>query len=133
MMLAHTHSRTSQHSGRLRPLLAPANRSNNPKVTNNLATYLCEDPTFTPQCSDKPQDVEAVTMEEMTYLPPEDDTILEGDVLNPHREARIGKRGASMALEEIACGSRSRRRVLQCFGAFGADATSRAAFGEVMY
>lgn len=43
-------------------------------------------------------------MEEMTYLPPEDDTILEGDVLNPHREARIRKRGASMALEEIACG-----------------------------
>ena len=75
----------------------------NGKVINNLATYLCEDTTFTPQCSDKPQDLEQVTIEEITYLPPGDDAILDGDDLNTHRDVRVKKRGASMALEEIAC------------------------------
>ena len=57
------------------------------------------------QCADTPPDLEAVTMEEVTYIPASDDAVLAGDELDTQkRELRIKKRGASMAIEEIARG-----------------------------
>ena len=75
----------------------------NGKVVSNLATYLCEDPTFTPQCSDAPEELERVSMEDLTYLPAADDVVIAATD-DAQREARIKKRGATMALQEIARG-----------------------------
>lgn len=43
-----------------------------PQVLNNLCAFLCEDNSFTPRPCDFPPDVEAITIENLTYQPPSD-------------------------------------------------------------
>eukprot|EP00960_Hanusia_phi_P064883 765948-Hanusia_phi.AAC.5 len=75
----------------------------NGKIINNLAAYLCEDTTFTPRCTDAKPSPDSVTLDDLTYVPPEDSVIITA-LDNNERVNRIKKRGASMALEEIAKG-----------------------------
>ena len=75
----------------------------NDKIIKNLCVFLCEDASYTPLCVDAPESVEGVTMEAMTQEPATDEAVLAGDD-DALRERRIKKRGASIALQEIARG-----------------------------
>ena len=71
-----------------------------PKIINNLAVYLCEDPTFTPRAVDLNSTPEAVALEELTCEPASDASLLAADDGDgSQRILRLKKRGASMALQ----------------------------------
>jgi hypothetical protein len=75
----------------------------NGKIINNLASYLCEDTSFTPACTAAPGNLDDVTMDEIAFLPTPDEVVLAGSD-DEAKKLRVKKRGASMALEEIARG-----------------------------